>query len=493
MSAKLSIGRAFGAGAVLVLVAGSVASAQPCAVGQSAEIMVSLTIANRLAPDSTIGDGFNQIAVGDVNNDGFDDIVIGSAEGALGEVGSVVRRGVVRVFSGLDGSLLREFTGNTWTNPSQIDGFGWRVACFDVNNDGFADVLVSANRINGGAGRITVFSGANGSVLLNAAGNGGDFGSQIVNVGDVNNDGRNEFVGTLPGFNPNQDTQAPGAITLHSGATGALLDFAIGGGFNVLLGRSVAVMNDIDNDGFDEIAVATERSVIVFPVNNLESGHWIRNIDPLAIGAADLALVAVGDVNNDGADDVGYILNGEYGVLSGVNGDSLLDRTPLLPIGSVVTPLPFDDVNGDGVNDFVVAVRDLNRADEQVLYVDATNGAVLARLVSPVFVGVDTDEAVFASGIAVGDVNNDGALDVVITTRKVQNEEAPFSETITALAFTAVPCSGDTNGDGVINFNDLNAVLSSFGQSGAGDTDCSGTVNFNDLNSVLSAFGTTCN
>ena len=57
------------------------------------------------------------------------------------------------------------------------------------------------------------------------------------------------------------------------------------------------------------------------------------------------------------------------------------------------------------------------------------------------------------------------------------------------------PCPGDTNGDGLVNFTDLNAVLADFGQSGMGlpgDTNGDGIVNFTDLNEVLAAFGTSC-
>ncbi len=59
-------------------------------------------------------------------------------------------------------------------------------------------------------------------------------------------------------------------------------------------------------------------------------------------------------------------------------------------------------------------------------------------------------------------------------------------------------CSGDSNGDGVVGFADLNAVLSQFGQtqSGpgflAGDVNGDGTVGFADLNAVLSGFGQSC-
>lgn len=57
------------------------------------------------------------------------------------------------------------------------------------------------------------------------------------------------------------------------------------------------------------------------------------------------------------------------------------------------------------------------------------------------------------------------------------------------------PCPGDTNGDNLVDFADLNAVLATFGltQPGLpGDLNGDGTVNFTDLNLVLAAFGNGC-
>ncbi len=57
------------------------------------------------------------------------------------------------------------------------------------------------------------------------------------------------------------------------------------------------------------------------------------------------------------------------------------------------------------------------------------------------------------------------------------------------------PCPGETNGDDVIDFADLNNCLSNFGQSGInlpGDVNNSGAVDFPDLNIILGAFGTAC-
>jgi formylglycine-generating enzyme required for sulfatase activity len=64
------------------------------------------------------------------------------------------------------------------------------------------------------------------------------------------------------------------------------------------------------------------------------------------------------------------------------------------------------------------------------------------------------------------------------------------------LASPVLACSGDANGDGVVNFTDLNAVLTSFGQSvppgTGGDVNDDGVVNFTDLNEVLANFGVEC-
>lgn len=70
-----------------------------------------------------------------------------------------------------------------------------------------------------------------------------------------------------------------------------------------------------------------------------------------------------------------------------------------------------------------------------------------------------------------------------------------------------LPCLGDTNNDGVVSFSDLNNVLGFFGQTAAPNSDITGNiapdadndgvpdddiVNFADLNAVLSGLGTPC-
>lgn len=59
----------------------------------------------------------------------------------------------------------------------------------------------------------------------------------------------------------------------------------------------------------------------------------------------------------------------------------------------------------------------------------------------------------------------------------------------------APSCPGDLNGDGAVNFGDLNILLGNFNQSGAGlpgDLDGDEDVDFADLNLLLADFGAIC-
>src|SRR5207244_983077 len=89
------------------------------------------------------------VAVGDVNGDGFADIIIGADAGGGPNVS---------VFSGKNGSRLLSFFAY---DPNFTGGV--RVAAGDVNGDGKADVVCGAGP--GGGPNVTVFSGADGSLL----------------------------------------------------------------------------------------------------------------------------------------------------------------------------------------------------------------------------------------------------------------------------------------------------------------------------------------
>lgn len=72
-----------------------------------------------------------------------------------------------------------------------------------------------------------------------------------------------------------------------------------------------------------------------------------------------------------------------------------------------------------------------------------------------------------------------------------------YLEFDTGAATVTRVCPGDTNRDNLVNFTDLNQILSEFGLVGdpltfAGDVNADGSVSFADLNIVLSGFGGGC-
>ncbi|HEV2818747.1 MAG TPA: FG-GAP-like repeat-containing protein, partial [Allosphingosinicella sp.] len=224
----------------------------------------------------------------------------------------------------------------------------------DINNDGYADVIVgspSSNRayvVFGKAGGFgTVFLGSltpadgfriTGEVSTDAA------GYSVASAGDINNDGYDDIIlgaELLGGFNEGA------AYVLFGKASGfadiSLATLAASDGFKISgdttigrLGHSVASAGDYNNDGYDDIIVGapddnagnTGHAYLIFgkatgfgPVNVLALGPT----DGFAItgaAAGDNAgnsVSSAGDVNNDGYDDliIGAPLNDSGGASSG--------------------------------------------------------------------------------------------------------------------------------------------------------------------------------
>jgi hypothetical protein len=164
----------------------------------------------------------------------------------------------VFVWSGNDGGLLHWFVGDSPGDffGSDVDGIG------DVDADGFADVLVGAFLTSLG-GTASVFSGRTGQRLYMVQGGAltASFGYSVAGLGDLDGDGRGEFIVGAPDDSTLE--YRAGAAYIFSGQFGTLLKSLYGDepddpwNFFELYGWSVADAGDVNADGTRDLIIGS--------------------------------------------------------------------------------------------------------------------------------------------------------------------------------------------------------------------------------------------
>jgi uncharacterized delta-60 repeat protein len=171
----------------------------------------------------------------------------------------------------LDGNDPSPLVGMSGENNG--DYLGYSVAnAGDIDQDGFDDIIVGVPRSNpiipgnnkpaGNAGSVIVYSGKSALPLPNLIFTGdaaGDqFGIAVAGAGDVDHDGIPDIVVGAPqadAVDPvsQKRIKNTGRALIYSGASGTKLFDFYGESAGDGLGISVAVIGDIDNDGFAEV------------------------------------------------------------------------------------------------------------------------------------------------------------------------------------------------------------------------------------------------
>lgn len=369
--------------------------------------------------------GISVSGAGDVNNDGFADIVVGAFWNSAG--GNLAGRAYV--YSGADGARLYTFTGEAagdWFGNS-VSGAG------DVNNDGFADVIVGARANSAGglfAGRAYVYSGATGTLLRIFTGEAAldEFGISVSGAGDANNDG---FADVLIGAHGNGGGGVPaaGRAYLYSGSDGSLMSVFNGEATGDQFGWSVSGAGDVNNDGFTDVVIGTlvtgaAGRAYVYSGTDGTLLH-VFNGEAEGDGFGE-SVSGAGDVNNDGYADllIGSPGNSAGGkdagrvyVYSGVNGTLLHVFT-----GSVahdqfgVSVSSAGDVNNDGFADLLVGTGAFDAGGGihsnfgRAYVYSGANGALLH-----VFTGETAGDRIGRAVSGAGDVNGDGYADLVVS------------------------------------------------------------------------------
>jgi hypothetical protein len=202
----------------------------------------------------------------------------------------------------------------TFFGESAYDYFGGDVSgAGDVNNDGFEDVIVGAiGHDEGGsfAGCAYVFSGQDGSVLYRLIGEeaGDYFGSSVCGVGDIDQDGYDDFMVGAPGA---YGAEVPGKAYLFSGQTGSVIYSFLGGEPSARMGSSVAGAGDVNNDGVPDAIIAAHGNGAasylvpgkVYVISGADGAILASHTSPTGGWLFGLDVCGVGDIDRDGFDD----------------------------------------------------------------------------------------------------------------------------------------------------------------------------------------------
>jgi hypothetical protein len=364
------------------------------------------------------------VTVADVNGDGKPDLVVAnncaSESTCNGTVGVLLGNG--------DGTFRAAVTYGSGGYDATS------VAVADVNGDGKPDLVVAnqyacaSNCLNGTVG--VLLGKGDGTFQTAVAYGSGGTGASSVAVVDVSGDGKPDLLVAV--FSPNGGSNdGHGGVGVLLGNGNGTFQSAVmydSGGFNP---QSLAVA-DVNGDGRTDLLVANcgGSSDDCSEGRNGAPSVLLGNGDgtfqaavTYASGGYDATSVVVADVNGDGKPDLLAVnayacsgtssgcSNGAVGVLLG-NGNGTFRGALIYDSGgNIAFSVAVGDVNGDGKMDLLMAVRCSETGD----CANSAVGILLGKGDGTFQTAITYGSGGYdARSVAVADVNGDGKPDLVV-------------------------------------------------------------------------------
>lgn len=378
---------------------------------------IKTTIHEQIAPPGGefVGFGWSAVGLGDLDGDGFGDFAV-SAPGLQPDGSTTSAAGAVFFFSGKTASLIRTVSdgaagfGVSMSSVGDWNGDGKQdLAVGSARFDGNADASVDR------FGRVTVYSGADGSVLreFNGSGANDEFGFVVNGSTDFDNDGKRELVVGAPGAGPNDE----GQVIAFSGADGSVVWTLTGDDAGSRFGHSFAIADfnlGLAPDGVQDIVVGSPGrgggvgAVSLFDGVNLALKWRVDGTTSQVDGASRLGWAVASDPANWTRVRAGYFWSGHA---TGSGGVRLHTVTGVLdkPIGSWEASTNFGPEFVDvGDMDFDGRVDTASLATSGENEGVVINGSRQGENGKPEYYWLTGSARVFG----IGDIDGDGVLDL---------------------------------------------------------------------------------
>lgn len=347
----------------------------------------------------------NVIASGDINGDGKDDVL------TINGLGGMPRVAVLISNEKGDGTLAGGVFNMLPLTPTMNMPITVRMASADLDGDGKAEVVVTHAEDKA----LYVFPNAGGQ-LGKTSRIGLDCSPRILQLRDINNDGRRDIV--IACEMPTQLRVIPNRDGVDFSAGSYTWTWPHPTTMGISPARSLGV-GSFNSDGVTDIAVSTNNNDLRI-LNSPAEGSDSHIVSLPNLMGGNASSVGVGDVNGNGLQDVTVLVDGKRALVFEFVSSNAYNQIAAF---EVMNPMTFStpdsgarqingffetDMNGDGKSDFIVT---LDQPGELRLVLSKAETGTVDQ---PTIISYSHKDVNSFGSFVLGDIDGNGRPDIIV-------------------------------------------------------------------------------